>query len=721
VAKTINVVYKVNSKELDDLKGKLKGSEQESQKLEKELNDVGKAAKKAGDSGSKSFLSFKNVVGAIGVAALGAALVGLGKKIFDLGVKQEQLNVAFTTFLGSAEKAKRVLADLTKFSIVTPFTPDQVNSAAKALIAFGVESNKLIPTLKFLGDVSAGTGKDLTEMAVIFGQIRSTGRLMGQDLLQLINAGFNPLQQISKDTGKAVGDLKKEMEKGAISFEMVETAFKNATSEGGTFFNLMEKQSATIGGKISTLQGNFEELGKTFFGLASGPVPALVDAFNELLIATNQFFKRGQIDDIVDASLQRFRDSFDEAKKSLEETQSGEKANQLFKDLTTAINEANSELNEVKENLELVSVEPGLASQLGSVELLNTRINVLNGELGGLKAIREEITELFKPKSDNLPKTIEKTADEIRKLKDAMSFLAKEQGDVNLDQTPYDPMFKDALKRLDEFGNLFDAEQKQQNDERYNLELEAAQKRTKIADEEEANKQAAIRRTHDLAIQLAAEFLATTLMQRQEDTQSIRDKYDQELLLAGDNDKAKEKIEIERDKKLRAAELKNKEIQKKNARTKILIDTAVSIIKTMSEFGYPAGLIPAALMAAMGALALKNVGKYKDGGWIEGRGTETSDSVPIMASKNEFMVKASAARNAPNLLEAINDRKIDDRILSGVAASGGSQAVAIDYERLGEEFRKGKESYDIHGYTVMKGIQKGKNFKQFIRSKVQGY
>src|SRR5688572_17019875 len=173
----------------------------------KSLDKFGKEAKSAQKSANDFGKGVTGLAGPLKLIAglgIGAGLISLGKTIFDLGVKQEQLNIAFSTFLGSATKAKSLISDLNEFAIVTPFTPDQVNSAAKALLAFGVTGEEIIPTLKQLGDVSAGTGKDLTEMAIIFGQIRSTGRLMGQDLLQLINAGFNPLQVISEKTGKSV-------------------------------------------------------------------------------------------------------------------------------------------------------------------------------------------------------------------------------------------------------------------------------------------------------------------------------------------------------------------------------------------------------------------------------------------------------------------------------------------------------------------------------------
>jgi len=198
------------------------------------------------------------VAGGLGLA-IGAA--GLAKDVAQLGIKAEQTKVAFATMFGSVEAGNAVFDKMNEFSNVTPFSNDKVLQSAKTLAAFGFEADQLEPTLKLIGDVSAGTGKDLSEMAVIFGQIKSAGRLMGQDLLQLINAGFNPLQVMSEKTGRSVSDLKDDMSKGLITFDDVTQAFSDATGEGGKFFNMMEKQSQTVGGRLSTLQGKLQLIG----------------------------------------------------------------------------------------------------------------------------------------------------------------------------------------------------------------------------------------------------------------------------------------------------------------------------------------------------------------------------------------------------------------------------------------------------------------------------
>lgn len=213
-----------------------------------------------------------------GAAGIVLGVGALVKKIYSLGVAQEQINTSFGVFLGSAEKANVLIGELTQFAAITPFTSTEIFQGAKALLAFGFSGDKILPTLKTLGDISAGTGKNLAELSVIYGQIQSAGRLMGQDLLQLINAGFNPLTNISKKTGKSMAMLKKEMEGGAISFEMVEQAFVDATTEGGLFFNMMEKQSKTIGGKMSTVVDNLENIGKGLFAVNSGPLKDLIES-----------------------------------------------------------------------------------------------------------------------------------------------------------------------------------------------------------------------------------------------------------------------------------------------------------------------------------------------------------------------------------------------------------------------------------------------------------
>lgn len=206
------------------------------------------------DKGKKLISGFKTWIGGL---ALGAGFAYLAKTGLDAAMTMESLNAQFTVMAGSAERASTLLGDISEFAAKTPFSKLGLADAGKTLMAFGMEAEKVIPTLKMLGDVAGADQNRLNSLALVFGQIQSTGKLMGQDLLQLINQGFNPLTELSKKTGMSVSDLKDAMSQGAITADMVTLAFKSATSEGGLFFGNLEAQSQTLAGKISTLKDNF--------------------------------------------------------------------------------------------------------------------------------------------------------------------------------------------------------------------------------------------------------------------------------------------------------------------------------------------------------------------------------------------------------------------------------------------------------------------------------
>ena len=229
------------------------------------------------DKAKSSLSSFKKWVGGI---ALGAGFVTLAKTGLDAAMTMESLNAQFTVMAGSAERSRDLLAEISDFAAKTPFSKLGLADASKTLMAFGLEADNVVPTLKMLGDVAGADQNKLNGLALVFGQIQSTGKLMGQDLLQLINQGFNPLTEISKQTGISVAKLKDAMAQGAISADMVTAAFKSATSEGGLFYGNLEAQSQTLQGRISTLKDNFvtalQNMAEAFMPLLKAGVDMLV-------------------------------------------------------------------------------------------------------------------------------------------------------------------------------------------------------------------------------------------------------------------------------------------------------------------------------------------------------------------------------------------------------------------------------------------------------------
>lgn len=253
---------------------------------------------------NKSTGGMKGALKGFAVAAAAAfsvdAMIGFGKEAVNLAMKLEQDTVAFETMLGSAEAAQEQLKGLEEFAKATPFQLDGLIEADKLLINFGRTAEQSMDDLKILGDISGGNEERFKSLSLVFGQVSSAGKLMGQDLLQLINAGFNPLQVMSEKSGKSVAELKDEMSKGNISFDDMRQAMVAATSEGGKFFNMMEKQSQTTAGRISTLKDNFaaiqREIGQRLLPVISSLVDWLqknIKTFKEIIDLT--------IDGIVNA------------------------------------------------------------------------------------------------------------------------------------------------------------------------------------------------------------------------------------------------------------------------------------------------------------------------------------------------------------------------------------------------------------------------------------
>jgi tape measure domain-containing protein len=231
---------------------------------------------------SNNFIRLQNVIARTGVAlgaiTAGSAIATIGRQAINAAKDFEVLKVSFTTLLGNAAVAEQKIRQLRTFAAETPFTTDEVFKASRILLGYGVEANNLLPTLRKLGDVAGGTGAPLERLALVFGQVRAAGRLYGQDLLQLINAGFNPLQEISKNTGKSIRELRDEMRKGNVTFDDVNDAFTRATSAGGKFYGLTNALAETTAGKVAKLAEEWQTLS---IQIGEGLLPA----FNLLVSA----------------------------------------------------------------------------------------------------------------------------------------------------------------------------------------------------------------------------------------------------------------------------------------------------------------------------------------------------------------------------------------------------------------------------------------------------
>lgn len=201
------------------------------------------------------------IAASVGIVAAGTAAI---KSASDF----EMLRTNIITLTGSVEKGGAKMKELADFAAKTPFETRDLVEATQTMMGFGISAEESSENLRMLGDVSLGNKNKLQGLTLAFSQIQSTGRLMGQDLLQMINNGFNPLTIISQKTGKSMAVLKKEMENGAISADQVTDAFKIATSEGGLFYKGMDQGSKTLSGSFSTLKDEAFETLRSIVGMS---------------------------------------------------------------------------------------------------------------------------------------------------------------------------------------------------------------------------------------------------------------------------------------------------------------------------------------------------------------------------------------------------------------------------------------------------------------------
>jgi tape measure domain-containing protein len=251
-----------------------------------ELEDKSKRAadlfRGIGDSADDGGNRIASSIGKMGAAFLSfSAATSFVKQIVKTRSEIESLEVSFQTLTGSMETGTALLNEIKEFAVSTPMMLGDLAKGAQTLLGFNIEAEKVMPILKQIGDISMGDAQKFNSLTLAFSQMSSTGKLMGQDLLQMINAGFNPLTEIAAKTGKTVGELKEEMAAGKITVEMVADAFASATSEGGKFYQMLEKQSQTLGGAISNLQGAVEdalnELGEKTQGVVLSAVNLATD------------------------------------------------------------------------------------------------------------------------------------------------------------------------------------------------------------------------------------------------------------------------------------------------------------------------------------------------------------------------------------------------------------------------------------------------------------
>ena len=309
--------------------------------------------------------SFANAIRAV-IAA--AATKTLTEWLFGSNAEMEQYLTSFTVMLGDAEKAKKLMEDLTNFAATTPLEMDDVIKASEMLMNYGVSADDVIKKMTQLGDLSSGNAAKLDRVTLAYGQMLAKGKVTNEELRQMLETGVPLLQALADTMGVTTGEVQDLASKSKIGIDQLDAAIASLTSDGGKFAGMMDKQSQTFQGMLSNAHDTIEQIGRD---VGAQAFEELKDTFSDLLEKVQELEE--------DGSLKRWAT---DAGKTLAGLTSG------FIDLTgfvldnkeavIALVAAYATMKGVSAVLNNVeSAQKSLAATAGAMKLLNTDLKAL--------------------------------------------------------------------------------------------------------------------------------------------------------------------------------------------------------------------------------------------------------------------------------------------------------------------------------------------------------
>lgn len=228
------------------------------------------------EANEKMSVSLTKVLGVIGGVT---ALKNFATELVNVRGQFQQLEIAFSTMLKSKEKADKLMSELVDIAAKTPFDLQGVASSAKQMIAYGSSAENVGDELVMLGNVAAGVGFQLSEIAYLYGTLRTQGRAYAVDIRQFAGRGIPIYEELAKVLGVTKDEVSGLVKEGKVGFKEVEQAFKNMTSESGIYYNLMQEQSKSLTGQLSNLGDAWNtmlnKIGKDTQGIASAGISGL--------------------------------------------------------------------------------------------------------------------------------------------------------------------------------------------------------------------------------------------------------------------------------------------------------------------------------------------------------------------------------------------------------------------------------------------------------------
>lgn len=243
----------------------------------------------------------------------------VAKKGIDYNAQIEQLQTSFEVMTGSAEKAEETVKRLRVMGAETPFETADLASVTQLLMQYGFTADDALEKMSMLGDIAQGNKEAMVSIATGYAQMSSAGKVNLQDIKQMINGGFNPLQEISERTGESMESLYDRISNGTMQINEITDSMKYATSEGGKFYQSMEKQSQTLSGQLSTLTDNVNELlGSITRGMSDDLAGSFLPAVNEMIGQLQNAMETGGTDALINTATDMIPDLLDMLSGKLE-------------------------------------------------------------------------------------------------------------------------------------------------------------------------------------------------------------------------------------------------------------------------------------------------------------------------------------------------------------------------------------------------------------------
>nr|DAG61156.1 MAG TPA: tail tape measure protein [Caudoviricetes sp.] len=262
-----------NKKSLSQLAVQMNNAKADVIKTTKEIDNLGKESndsakqvddlsKKMGDAGvvtkglNNGFTVLKGTMANLASQAISKVVDGFKELVggaVDYQKSMEYYTTSFTVMTGSADKASETVKKLADIGATTPFDMPQLADATSLLMNFGFSADDAVDSMMMLGDISQGNAEKLNTIARAYGKMNSAQKVSLESINMMIDAGFNPLQEISEKTGESMQSLYDRVSKGKMSVDEITESMKRSTSEGGKYFQSMDAQSQTLDGRLSTL------------------------------------------------------------------------------------------------------------------------------------------------------------------------------------------------------------------------------------------------------------------------------------------------------------------------------------------------------------------------------------------------------------------------------------------------------------------------------------